>query len=92
MINHSKKFNDKKYNEIINLINNSDKTHVEIATLMNLIKTFTTFNKFIIQINNEPDIFNKFITICNINHELFNIFIKQIKLNKLKYKQDYCDE
>ena len=44
------------------------------------------------QIKNELDIFNKFITICNIDYKLFNIFIEQIKMNKYKYRQDYCDE
>ena len=92
MNNHTENFNNKKYNQIIDLINNSDKSHVEIFTVMNLIKTCITFNNFIMQIKNEPDIFNKFITICNIDPKLFNIFIEQIKLKKYKYKQDYCDE
>ena len=65
MNNHIENFNNKKYNQIIDLINNSDKSHVEIFTVMNLIKTYTTFNNFIMQIKNEQDIFNKFITICN---------------------------
>ena len=37
MVNHSKNFNNKKYNEILNLINKSDNIHIEISTIMNLI-------------------------------------------------------
>jgi hypothetical protein len=94
MVNHSKFFNDKKYNEIIDLINKSDETHVEISTLMNLINKFTTFSKFILLIKEEIDknIFKKFISICDIKYELFNSIIEIIKINKGNYKEDYCSE
>ena len=96
MVIHTEKFKYKKYNEIINLINNSDKTqtHIEIYTIMNLINSYTSFNDFIIQIKKEKDhhIFNKFISICNIDFNLFNLIIRQIKQNKGNYKEDYCIE
>ena len=50
MVNHSKNFNNKKYNKIINLINKFEDIHVEISTIMNLINKFTTLGKFISQI------------------------------------------
>ena len=80
MVIHTEKFKYKKYNEIINLINNSDKFHIEIYTIMNLINSYTSLNDFIIQIKKEkdPNIFNKFISICNIDFNLFNLIISQI--------------
>ena len=42
MVIHTENFKYKKYNEIINLINNSDKTHIEIYTIMNLINSYTS--------------------------------------------------
>ena len=64
MIFHTENFNNKKYNEIINLINNYDNKHVEISIIITLIKSYTTFNKFLLQIKNESNIFKKFIIIC----------------------------
>lgn len=89
---HTENFNNKKYNEIINLINNSDNKHVEISTIITLIKSYTTFNNFLLQIKKEPNIFNKFIVICNIDYELFNLIIKQIEINKYNYREEYCIE
>ena len=94
MVIHTENFKYKKHNEIINLINNSDKTHNEIYTIMGLIDSCTSFNDFIIQIKKEtdPNIFNKFISICNIDFNLFNSIITQIKQNKGNYKEDCCVE
>lgn len=94
MINHSKNFIKKKHDEVLNLIKKSDKIHVEISSVINLIKKYSTFNKFILQIKEENDknIFNKFISICDIDYKLFNSIIEVIYTNKYNYKEDYCVE
>lgn len=94
MVNHSKDFNKKKYEDILCLIKNSDKSHVEISNIINIINKFSSFHKFILQIKeeNDKDIFNKFITICNIDYKLFNSIIEVINNNKYNYKEDYCVE
>lgn len=50
MVNHTENFNDKKYKEILNLIIDSDKNHVEINFIMNKIYNYSFFNNFLLQI------------------------------------------
>lgn len=96
MVNHSKEFNEKKFNEIIELIRNIDKKHIEISTIVKNINMYSSFNKFVKQIKelNDENLFNKFITKCDIKYELFDSIIKKIKLYKgdYKYKEYYCSE
>ena len=68
MVNHSKEFNEKKFNEIIELIRNIDKKHIEISTIVKNINMYSSFSKFVKQIKelNDENLFNKFITKCGI--------------------------
>ena len=86
---HSKNFITKKVDQVIELINNCNPIHL----IMNLIKSFTNFNNFIILIKENNDIFKKFILICDIDYILFDSIINEINnISKGKYKEIYCIE
>ena len=91
MIIHSKIFNEKQYENIINIIN--DDKNNNITCIVDLIKKYFGINDFLIKIKNDNMLLQKFIIKCDINYDLFNIIKNNIiKICIGNYKCKYCIE
>ena len=88
---HSNIFNEKQFNNIIEIIN--DDNNKNITCIIDLIKKYFGINNFLILIKYDHILLQKFIIKCGIEFDLFNI----IKNNIIKkcignYKCKYCIE
>ena len=88
---HSNIFNEKQFDNIINIIN--DDNNNNITCIVDLIKKYFGINTFLIKIKNDNMLLQKFIIKCDINYDLFNIIKNNIIAKCIgNYKCKYCIE